>query len=199
MVKPKKVMLAMWGKSSSSKMIRIGAILMMLGVAFPLVGFVIPSPLVITPTLVVQVYDADTGQPVQDVDVYVFSEGAISQPKENAVATAVTGLDGEATIILDGGFYKVGLYKEGYVSAETVHTPSEEYQDVWTAWGAAGVRRVIEYPFQIRNISAPDEPMEPDDIDVVLSYGSFINFVTLAGAAFIVSGIALASKEKRRR
>ena len=202
MVRNKKTMQTILGKSASAKLFHIGVILLIIGVALPLVGFAIPSPLTVTPTLIVHVYDVDTEQPVQNAVVAVFSGGGGIEPPENAFATEITDVDGNAVFLISG-FYRVGVYAAGYESAYDPHNPPAEWLNVWTCWGAAGVGQVIEYPFAVRNVSAlPDTeqpqttiPAEPTSI---YSVGSFINFVTLAGAACIISGVFLSTKEKRR-
>jgi len=87
------------------------------------------------------------------VEVYLFEELSPQDP-ELAKYTAVTDTKGEAKFDVSGVF-GVGLVARGYEPVEPDQTPAVAWRAVWTAWGAVGVARDIDYTFTFRKIYVP--------------------------------------------
>lgn len=112
------------------------------------------------PILTVIVND-DTGQPVNNASVYLFSGSGGIEPKENAALNGTTGTDGIASFTVSG-FYRVGVYISGYIKTDESYTIPEEWKNVWTCWGAAGVGSSdMEFPFTVKYTNQPTPPTSP--------------------------------------
>jgi len=147
----------------------------------------------------VEVYEDATITKVTDAAGYAYFE--------------ISDVEGEGDIV--SGFYGVGVIKNGYTSYEECMLPNEEYQHIWSAFGAGGFRRDSTYTIKLIytgiEIVEPEyllsevepepttpEPTEPTPIPSepqTVAY-SALNYVTFAGVGLIVAGAVLGRKHK---
>jgi len=184
----------------------IGTILVLLGVFLPVAGLALPSPLSTIGAPVIKVVDA-SGTPISGAYVFLFAGGGGIEAKEAAAYSFTTGADGVADLAGIAGFYRVGVIKNGYVAADSTHTPNSGWVNIWSAWGAAGLNNNMIYTIRLTNTGAnipepntsptatPTPTAEPDDAEKPF-FGRVFNYVTLSGIGFVVAGLVLNRRRK---
>lgn len=190
-------------KNGSRNFALIGIILLMVGVFLPVAGLALPSPLSTVGAPVIKIVDAN-GTPISGAYVFLFEGGGGVEAKEAAVYSFTTGADGVADLSGITGFYRVGVIKNGYNSAESTQVPFGEWVNVYSAWGAAGLSNNMVYTIRLINTGAdipepngsptatptPISTAEPDEMTPT-PFGRVFNYVTLSGIGFVVAGLVL--------
>jgi hypothetical protein len=101
----------------------------------------------------------DKGQPVNNASIYLFEGAGGIETKENAVFNGATGADGKKAFEVSG-FYRVGIYIKDYITTDSTHTVPDEWKNIWTCWGAAGVgSNDMDYQFNVKLINQPTSPI----------------------------------------
>jgi len=118
--------------------------------------------------LTVHVYDAQTNVGIPNLAVYLFEGGGGIESPEKATYSGKTDSMGNA--IFDVlGFFRVGISNGRYESATDPHKVPDEWKNIYSAWGACGVARDMDYPFPLTPLEKP--PVPPTVIDLYLIGG----------------------------
>lgn len=189
----------------------IGIILLATGVFLPVAGLAIPSPLSTVGSPTIRIVDSD-GAPIEGANVYLFEGGGGTEVKEAADYSFESDSDGYVSLVGLTGFYRVGVIKNGYESAESTHVPFGEWVNVYSAWGAAGITSNMLYTIRLKytgaNIAEPNgsptatptpiSTAEPDEMTPTPfgRVGRVFNYVTLSGIGFVVAGLVLNRRRK---
>lgn len=183
----------------------IGIILLATGVFLPVAGLAIPSPLSTVGSPTIRIVDSD-GAPIEGANVYLFEGGGGVEAKDGADYSFESDSDGYVSLVGVTGFYRVGVIKNGYESAESTQVPFGEWVNVYSAWGAAGITSNMLYTIRLEytgvNIAEPGEPTatptppaELDDVEKPL-WGRIFNYVTLSGIGLIALGLVMNKRKK---
>lgn len=182
----------------------IGIILLAAGVFLPVAGLAIPSPLSTVGSPAIRIVDSD-GTPIEGANVYLFEGGGGVEAKDGADYSFESDSDGYVSLVGLTGFYRVGVIKNGYESAESTQVPFGEWVNVYSAWGAAGITSNMLYTIQLEytgaNIAEPGEPTatptppaEPEGEKPL--FGRIFNYVTLSGIGLIALGLVMNKRKK---
>lgn len=146
------------------------------------------NPLYTWPALLTITVKDDKGAPIANATIVLFAGAGDIQLPENFYLSGHTDANGNALMPVDPGFYRIGIFKQGYVTNQPSDLPPIEWRNIYSAWGTVQVQ--IDTPINSNFTLTTGSNPPPNNMIMIIGAGA---------VGFGLLGLAIWYLKKKRK